>query len=249
MMLTNGNYDDEIESIRHHNVWKLIPQSEVPAGRCILGCCTVFLQKRDENNNVSHHKTRIVAKGFSQIEGIDYKETFTPVAHLESVRAVLSLAASMDWEINQFDVKTAFLHGELTEDIYMEQPEGQNEKGKEAWVCKLQKSSYGLKQAGRCWYTRLYDEMHKAGFTRASVDHSIFVKNDKYGSAMVTVHVDDMAAAADNVTTLQHTLKMLQMIINWLTWDQSNGSLECMFPEIARHGRYPYPRMLTLTLS
>ena len=91
--------------------------------------------------------------------------------------------------------------------------------------------------------------MRKAGFTRASIDHSVFVKNDKYGSAMVTVHVDDMVAAADNMTTLQHTLKMLQMIINWLTWDQSNGSLECMFPEIARHGQYPYPRMLTLTPS
>ena len=91
----------------------------------------VFLQKWDENNNVSCHKTRIVAKGFSQIEGIDYKETFTPVTCLESVRAVLSLAASMDWKINQFDVKTAFLHGELTEDIYMEQPEGRKERGKE----------------------------------------------------------------------------------------------------------------------
>ena len=101
----------------HHKVWKLIPCSEVPASHHILGCCTVFLRKRDEHNDVYRHKTRIVAKGFSHIKGIDYKEMFVPVAHLELVRTVLALAASMDWEINQFDIKTAFLHGELTEDI------------------------------------------------------------------------------------------------------------------------------------
>ena len=92
-------------------------------------------------------------RGFLQIEGIDYKDTFTPVAQLESVCTILVLAASMDWEIHQFDVKTAFLHRKLTDNIYMEQPEGQKEKGKETWVCKLQKSLYGLKQARCCWYT------------------------------------------------------------------------------------------------
>ena len=94
-----------------------------------------------------------MAKGFSQIKGIDYKETFAPAACLELVRTVLALAASMDWEINQFDIKTTFLHGELTEDIYMEQPKGRKVAGKETWVCKLQKLMYGLKQARRCWYT------------------------------------------------------------------------------------------------
>ena len=90
------SYDDELKSIQHHNVWVLIPQSEVPAGCCVLGCCTVFLQKHDESNEVSHHKTRIVTRRFSQIEGIDYKETFVPVAWLESVCTILALAASMD---------------------------------------------------------------------------------------------------------------------------------------------------------
>ena len=85
-----------------------------------------------------------MAKGFSQIEGIDYTDTFAPVARLESVWTVLSITASLDWEIHQFDVKTAFLHGDLIEDIYMEQPKGRKEKGKETWVCKLQKSLYGL---------------------------------------------------------------------------------------------------------
>ena len=91
-------------------------------------------------------------KGYSQVEGIDYTDTFALVACLESVWMVLSVTASLDWEIHQFDVKTTFLHGELTEDLYMEQPEGRKEKGKEIWVCKLHKSLYGLQQAGRCWY-------------------------------------------------------------------------------------------------
>ena len=96
---------------------------------------------------------------------IDYIDTFAPVSHLESVCAVLGIVASLNWEIHQFDVKTAFVHGELTEEILMEQPEGQKEKGTEDWVYKLQNSLYGLCQAGHCWYTCLYEELHHAGFT------------------------------------------------------------------------------------
>ena len=96
----------------------------------------------------------------------------------------------------------------------MEQPEGWKEKGKETWVCKLQKSLYSLKQARRCWYTCLYNEMCKAGFTRVSVDHSVFVKKDDQGSAMVTVHIDDMAATANNTVTLECIITALRRIID-----------------------------------
>ena len=154
-------------------------------------------------------KTHIVAKGYSQVEGVDYTDTFAPVARLESVCTVLSVAASLDWEIHQFDVKTTFLHDELTGDIYMEQPEGRKEQGKESWVCKLQKLIYGLHQAGCCWYTHLYEEICKAGFTRVSMDHSVFVKQSSLGQAMVMVHVDDMAAAASNTQTLHETVQDL----------------------------------------
>jgi Reverse transcriptase (RNA-dependent DNA polymerase) len=208
------SYDDELKSMKQHRVWTLIPHTDVPQGRRILGSWTVFLRKRNEHNEVTRCKTRIVAKGYSQVDGIDYTDTFAPMARLESVRTVLSIVASLDWEIHQFDIKTAFLHGDLTEDLYMEQPEGRKEKGKETWVCKLHKSLYGLRQAGRCWYTRLYDEMCKAGFVRVSVDHSVFVKHSDSGHAMITVHVDDMAAAASNSATLQKTIQDLRNIIN-----------------------------------
>ena len=102
----------------------------------------------------------------------------------------------------------------LTEDIYMEHPEGRKEQGEESWVCKLQKSIYGLRQAGHCWYTCLYEEMCKAGFTRVSVDHSVFVKKSSLGQAMVMVHVDDMAAAASNTPTLHEMVQDLRRIID-----------------------------------
>ena len=120
----NDGYDQEIDSMHRHGVWTLVPRSSVPKDRRIVGSRPVFFRKRDENNNVSRRKVRVVAKGYSQVEGVDFTDTFAPVSRLESVRAVLALVASQDWEIHQFDVKTAFLHGELTEEIYMEQPDG-----------------------------------------------------------------------------------------------------------------------------
>jgi Reverse transcriptase (RNA-dependent DNA polymerase) len=177
---------------------------------------------------------RVVAKGYSQVEGVDYTDTFAPVAQLESVRTVLGIAASLDWEIHQFDVKTTFLHGNLTEELYMEQPEGRKEEGKEDWVCKLHKSLYGLHQAGRCWYERLCGEMQNVGFTRVGIDHSVFVKWGPLGDAMVMIHVNDMAIATSNTQTLESTFNDLKKIIDivdmgdirWflgmaVTWDRT----------------------------
>ena len=207
-------YDNEMDSLRQHGVWTLVPRSTVPKSRKIIGSRPVFFRKRNEANEVTRRKVRVVAKGYSQVEGVDYSDTFAPVARLESVRTVLGIAAILDWEIHQFDVKTAFLHGKLTEDIYMEQPEGRKEEGREDWVCKLHKSLYGLRQAGRCWYERLYGEMQKVGFTRVSVDHSVFVKRGPQGDAMVTIHVDDMAVATSNKHTMTSIYNDLRKIID-----------------------------------
>ena len=93
----------------------------------------------------------MVAKGYSQVEGIDYTNTYAPVARMESMQTLLHVSALLDWEIHQLDIKTTFLHGDLEEEIYMEQLEGCQEPGKEDWVCKLNKTLYGLKQAGCGW--------------------------------------------------------------------------------------------------
>ena len=115
-------------------------------------------------------------KGFGQKKGVDFEEIFSPVVKMASIRVVLSLAANMNMEVEQLDVKTAFLHGDLEEDIYMEQPEGFVVKGKEKLVCKLKKSLYGFKQAPRQWYKKFDSFMMDHGYDRISSDHYVFVK-------------------------------------------------------------------------
>jgi Reverse transcriptase (RNA-dependent DNA polymerase) len=144
------SYDDEMASFRKHKVWTLIPRLSVPPDRKMIGSHAHFLRKRNERNKVTHCKVRVIAKGYSQIAGLDYTDTYAPVTCMESVCSILHIAASLDWEIQQLDVKTAFLYGNLTKEIYMEQPEGRREPGKEDWVCQMNKSLYGLKQGGRC---------------------------------------------------------------------------------------------------
>src|ERR1044072_1369287 len=140
---------EELKSMDDNNVWDLV---ELPKGSKRVGCKWVFKTKRDSKDNIERYKARLVAKGFTQKDGIDYKETFSPVSKKDSWRNVLSLVAHYDLELHQMDVKTAFLTGDLEEEVYMDQPEGFLTTGKDNLVCKLKKSIYGLKQASRQWY-------------------------------------------------------------------------------------------------
>ena len=120
-----------------------------PPGVIAIGCKLVFKKKTDVDGNVQIHKAWLVAKGYAEVQGIDYDETYSPVAMLKSVRIVLAIAAYFDYEIWQMDVKTAFLHGNLIEDVYMIQPEGFVDPTSAGKVCKLKRSIYGLRQASR----------------------------------------------------------------------------------------------------
>ena len=104
-------------SLRKHDVWTLLPCTSVPAGRKIVGSRPYFLRQRNEKGEVIRNKVRVVTKGYSQVEGIDYTDTYTPITRMESMRTLLHVSASLDWEIHQLDVKTAFLHGDLEEEI------------------------------------------------------------------------------------------------------------------------------------
>jgi hypothetical protein len=154
----------------------LIPRSKVPKDRHVIQSKTIFTKKKNETGKVIRHKVRVVARGDKQKAGVDYKETFAPVMRLESVRAILHIGAAEDWDINHIDVKMAFLHGELEEEIYMEQPDGMAGLGKENWVCRLSKSLYGLKQAGRHWNQKMHEDMTKEGWECVAVEHSVYVK-------------------------------------------------------------------------
>ena len=122
-----------------------------PIGRKIIGSKWVFKCKVDENGDMERYKARLVARGFNQKYGFDYDETFSPVIRFESIRSVMALGVQYKLHLHQMDVSTAFLNGELSEEVYMRQPEGFVKKGEEHLVCRLNRSIYGLKQSPRCW--------------------------------------------------------------------------------------------------
>ena len=165
--------NEELKSMEQNSVWDLV---ELPNNCKKVGCKWVFKTKRDAKGNIERFKARLVAKGFTQKEGIDYTETFSPVSKKDSLRIILALVAHYDLELHQMDVKTAFLNGNLDEEIYMEQPEGFAKKGKEHLACKLKKSIYGLKQASRQWYLRFNDTITSFRFMENAVDQSIYLK-------------------------------------------------------------------------
>ena len=134
--------DEEMDSLDKNEAWKLV---RLPARIKFIGSKWIFKNKLNADGKVDKYKARLVAKGYSQVEGIDFGEIFSPVAKLTSIRFLLSIAAAFDLEVEQMDVKTAFLHGDLEEEIYMKQPEGFIVKGKNELVCKLKKSLYGTK--------------------------------------------------------------------------------------------------------
>jgi len=125
---------------------------------------------------VDKYKARLVAKGYCQQHEIDYAEVFTPVARLDTIRIVISIAAQKSWVIYQLDVKSAFLHGEITEEVFVEQPPGYEQKGHEPKVYRLKKALYGLKQAPRAWYSRIETYFSKEGFIKCPYKHTLFIK-------------------------------------------------------------------------
>lgn len=141
-----------------------------------VGCRWVFTIKRRSDESIERYKARLVAKGFTHIYGVDYSETFFPVAKMNTVRALLSIAANQDWSLHQFDVTNAFLHGELNKEIYMEAPPGFESKFGDRKVCKLKKTLYGLKQSPRAWFGRFTNDMKSYGFRLSNSDHTLFLK-------------------------------------------------------------------------
>ncbi|WVZ01079.1 hypothetical protein V8G54_027148 [Vigna mungo] len=182
--------EEEMQSLKENHTYDLV---ELPKERRALQNKWVFKLKNEENNPSPRYKAQIVVKGCNQKKGIDFDEIFSPVVKMTSIRAILGLAAKLDLEIEQLDVKTTFLHGDLEEEIYMKQPEGFEEPGKEHLVCRLKKSLYGLKQAPRQWYKKFDSFMIQHSFKKTSVDHCVFVKHYENGeSVILLLYVDDM---------------------------------------------------------
>ena len=165
----------EIDALAKNGTWELV---NLPHGRKAVKSKWVFKLKSD-----GHYRARLVAKGFMQIPGIDFDETFSPVARFESLHMLLALAMLEDWHIHQMDVKSAFLNGELEEEIYMEQPKGFINAGQETLVCQLKKALYGLKQASRVWNLQFHGILVGLSFKWTHADAGVYVRHQHGGRA------------------------------------------------------------------
>jgi hypothetical protein len=198
---------EEMQSLEKNCTWEVVP---LPKGKKTVRCKWIY--KRKEGLSPSEpprFKSRLVAKGYSQIPGVDYNEVFSPVVKHSSIRTFFSIVASHDLQLEQLDVKTAFLHGELDEEIYMDQPEGFIVPGKENYACKLKRSLYDLKQSPRQWYKRFDSFMLSHGFKRSKYDSCVYIKVVDGSPIYLLLYVDDMLIAAKSrkeITTLKKLL-------------------------------------------
>lgn len=157
-----------------------------------VGVKWVYKTKYNEKGELDKHKARLVAKGYSQQHGINYHEVVAPVARRDTIRVILAVAAQRGWSVYQLDVKSAFLHGELKEDVFVEQPQGFEIKGEEEKVYKLRKALYGLKQALRAWYSRIESYFISEGFEKCYCEHTLLVKTEESFILIVSLYVDDL---------------------------------------------------------
>jgi hypothetical protein len=179
----------EMDSILANGTWEL---SERPYGCKPVGCKWVFKKKLRADGTIEKYKARLVAKGYTQKEGEDFFDTYSPVARLTTIRVLLSLAASHGLLVHQMDVKTAFLNGELDEEIYMEQPDGFVLQGQERKVCKLKKSLYGLKQAPKQWHEKFERTLTSVGFVVNEADKCVYYRHGGGEGVVLCLYVDDI---------------------------------------------------------
>ncbi|GKV47997.1 hypothetical protein SLEP1_g54840 [Rubroshorea leprosula] len=190
--------ETEIKALEDNQTWIL---TDLPEGKVPIGCKWVYKIKYKTDGTIERYKARLVAKGFTQQEGLDYHETFAPVAKLVTLRCLLAVAANQNWSLHQLDVQNAFLHGDLHEEVYMKIPPGFSRQG-ENRVCKLQKSLYGLKQASRNWFAKLSSALLEVGFLSSPVDPSLFTRINGAIKMFVLVYVDDIIVTGNDVAAI-----------------------------------------------
>ena len=198
---------EELNQFERNDVWTLVPR---PKNHTIIGTKWVFRNKKDESGVITRNKARLVAQGFNQEEGIDYDETYAPVARLEAIRMLLAYACYKDFKLFQMDVKSAFLNGFINEEVYVEQPPGFENHISPNHVFKLTKALYGLKQAPRAWYERLSGFLIEKGFSRGKIDTTLFIKYENDDILLIQIYVDDIIFGATNENMCQVFAKTMQ---------------------------------------
>lgn len=185
----------ELEALVANKTWCLV---DLSPGILPIGNKWVYKIKRKSDGSIERYKARLVAKGYNKNEGLDYFDTFSPVAKLTTVVLVLALASIHHWHVHQLDVNNAFLHGDLHEDVYMVVPQGVHSSPNK--VCKLLKSLYGLKQASCKWYEKLSSLLVSWGYKQANSDHSLFTKHSPESFIALLVYVDDIVLVGNSLS-------------------------------------------------
>jgi hypothetical protein len=195
---------EELHALEKTHTWDLV---DPPSDKTLVGCKWVYKIKTLSDGSIERYKARLVAKGFTQEYGIDYEETFAPVARITSVRTLLAIAATRQWKLTQMDVKNAFLNGELEEEVYMRPPPGYT--CQENKVCRLRKALYGLKQALRAWFSKFHKTITQLNFSSSAHDSALFTRKTDNGTVVLLLYVDDMIITGDDSIGIEELKKFL----------------------------------------
>jgi hypothetical protein len=193
---------DELKALEKNKTWDLV---KLLAGKKVVSCKWVFTVKQNLEGKVERYKARLVARGYSQTYGIDYDETFAPVTKMSTVRILISCAANFGRPLHQLDVKNAFLHGDLQEEVYMEIPPDETTEK----VCRLKKSLYGLKQSPRAWFNRFRRALCDMGYKQCNGDHTVFYRHSRRQIVVLVVYVDDIILTGDDEEEIKPLKKKL----------------------------------------
>ncbi len=199
--------DEEMTALDANKTWELVP---LPEGKKAIRCKWVYKVKHNSDGSISEYKARLEAKGYAQTHGIDYEETFAHVAKMATMKAVIVMATSRGWVLHQMDVKNAFLHGELQEEVYLDQPPGYEDMSHPDYVCRLHKTLYGLKQALRAWHDKIAEYLVTIGFRMSDAYHSLYVRKSHEGIVVITIYVDDLIVGGDDEKEVEHVKSLLK---------------------------------------
>jgi len=199
--------DEKMAALDVNATWELVV---LPKDKKTIGCNWVYKVKHNADGSMNRYKTRLVAKGYAQTYGIDYEETYNLVAKMTTVRAIIAITIAKGWLLHQMDVKNVFLHGDLQEEVYMEQPPGYVDQTHPNLVCRLKKALYGLKQAPRAWSDKIGQYLITSGFQMSNANFSLYVKKIDHGIVVIVIYVDDLIITGDSDINIFDLKKLLK---------------------------------------
>ncbi len=199
--------DEEMAVLDANATWELVA---LPKDKKVIGCKWVYKVKHNVDGSMSRYKARLVAKGYAQTYGIDYEKTYSPVVKMTTIRTIIVMATTKGWSLYQMDVNNLFFHGDLHEEVYMEQPLGYVDQTHPNLVCRLKKTLYGLKQTPKAWSNKIGQYLVTSGFQTSNADFSLYVKKTDHGIIVIVIYVDDLIITRNSDVDIFDLKKLLK---------------------------------------